>query len=114
MRCGKLASVVDHIKPHRGNQDLFWDKSNHAALCRHCHNSYKQKLEKSGRNVVEYAETVTMDDGEVLTRAWHIKHPSDEPNVLFYKEDKYLLPIRPGDLDETQEQDETLSEGVKH
>lgn len=47
--CGKIASVVDHIKPHRGDQDLFWDKSNYAAMCQHCHNSYKQRLEKSGR-----------------------------------------------------------------
>jgi 5-methylcytosine-specific restriction endonuclease McrA len=49
VKCGKVASVVDHIKAHRGDQALFWDKENHAALCRHCHNSYKQKLEKSGR-----------------------------------------------------------------
>jgi 5-methylcytosine-specific restriction endonuclease McrA len=49
VKCGKVASVVDHVKPHRGDQTLFWDKENHAALCRHCHNSYKQRLEKSGR-----------------------------------------------------------------
>ena len=49
VKCGKVASVVDHIKPYRGDQTLFWDKENHASLCRHCHNSYKQRLEKSGR-----------------------------------------------------------------
>ena len=42
------ATVVDHIKPHRGDQDLFWDRSNWQALCKICHDSHKQRLEKSG------------------------------------------------------------------
>ena len=33
------ASVVDHIKPHKGDQALFWDESNWQALCKHCHDS---------------------------------------------------------------------------
>ena len=32
------ATVVDHIVPHRGDQKLFWDKSNWQSLCRHHHN----------------------------------------------------------------------------
>ena len=43
-----LAKVVDHIQKHEGNQALFWDSDNHQALCKHCHDSYKQTLEKSG------------------------------------------------------------------
>lgn len=31
------ATVVDHIKPHRGNMELFWDKSNWQPLCKKCH-----------------------------------------------------------------------------
>ena len=31
------ASVVDHITPHRGDQDLFWDTDNWQALCKPCH-----------------------------------------------------------------------------
>ena len=31
------ATVVDHIKPHRGDQTLFWDKNNWQALCKHHH-----------------------------------------------------------------------------
>lgn len=42
------ASVVDHIKPHKGDRKLFWDTDNHQALCKHCHDSIKQRLEKSG------------------------------------------------------------------
>lgn len=33
------ANVVDHIVDHRGNQDLFWDKANHQALCQPCHSA---------------------------------------------------------------------------
>ena len=43
-----LATVVDHIQKHEGDTTLFWDESNHQALCKHCHDSYKQTLEKSG------------------------------------------------------------------
>lgn len=42
------ATVVDHIVPHRGDQKLFWDTSNWQALCKQCHDSDKQRLEKSG------------------------------------------------------------------
>lgn len=31
------ATVVDHIKPHRGNQSLFWDRNNWQPLCKHHH-----------------------------------------------------------------------------
>lgn len=31
------ATVVDHIKPHRGDKVLFWDESNWQALCKSCH-----------------------------------------------------------------------------
>lgn len=56
------ATVVDHIKPHRlgfalesgdaaaisAARKLFWDRSNWQSLCKLCHDSYKQRLEKSG------------------------------------------------------------------
>ncbi|TVO75127.1 HNH endonuclease signature motif containing protein [Sedimenticola selenatireducens] len=42
------SAVVDHINPHRGNLELFWDKSNWQALCKQCHDRHKQRLEKSG------------------------------------------------------------------
>jgi 5-methylcytosine-specific restriction protein A len=29
--------VVDHIVPHRGREQLFWDESNWQALCKACH-----------------------------------------------------------------------------
>src|SRR5688572_18837870 len=32
------AFAVDHITPHRGNQQLFWDHTNHQSLCESHHN----------------------------------------------------------------------------
>lgn len=31
------ATVVDHIIPHRGNRELFWNRDNWQALCKQCH-----------------------------------------------------------------------------
>lgn len=42
------ATVVDHVIPHRGDSKLFWDSGNWQSLCKHCHDSHKQRLEKSG------------------------------------------------------------------
>lgn len=41
-RCARLgmvtvATVVDHIIPHRGDPILFWLPSNHQPLCKVCH-----------------------------------------------------------------------------
>lgn len=41
------ATVLDHIKPHRGDDALFWDESNWQGLCAHCHSSAKQREEKN-------------------------------------------------------------------
>lgn len=45
------AEVVDHKIPHRGDSKLFWDVDNWQALCKRCHDSTKQKMEKSGQVV---------------------------------------------------------------
>ena len=31
------ATVVDHVKPHKGDYKLFWNPANHQALCKECH-----------------------------------------------------------------------------
>jgi len=31
------ATVVDHIIPHRGNENLMWDEGNWQSLCKRCH-----------------------------------------------------------------------------
>lgn len=43
--CGKPANIVDHIRPHRGNWKIFWDRSNWQPLCVTCHSKHKQRAE---------------------------------------------------------------------
>ncbi|WJR76008.1 HNH endonuclease [Bradyrhizobium sp. NP1] len=45
--CGRIADVVDHKVPHRGDMKLFWDRSNWQPLASSpCHSSRKQSLER--------------------------------------------------------------------
>jgi 5-methylcytosine-specific restriction endonuclease McrA len=46
VRCQRAATVVDHVKAHRGDQALFWDSSNWQPLCAPCHNGAKQREER--------------------------------------------------------------------
>lgn len=49
--CGAKAVLVDHIRPHRGDSNLFWQRENWQALCVRCHSSRKQSEEhRSGSN----------------------------------------------------------------
>lgn len=41
------AKVTDHIVPHRGDEGLFWDRTNWQPLCKPCHD------EKSGKEAHE-------------------------------------------------------------
>lgn len=50
------ASIVDHIIPHKGDGAIFHDPDNLQSLCKRCHDSVKQRLEKGG--------TVTEFDNE--------------------------------------------------
>lgn len=40
------ATVVDHITPHRGDADLFWDEANWQALCSPHHDGDKRREER--------------------------------------------------------------------
>ncbi|MCA1286258.1 HNH endonuclease [Salipiger bermudensis] len=43
--CGASATIVDHVKAHRGDMELFWEWSNWQPLCKRCHDQAKQRLE---------------------------------------------------------------------
>lgn len=45
------ADVVDHVRPHKGDLRLFWDRDNLQSLCASCHDKTKQKQEK-GQEVI--------------------------------------------------------------
>ncbi|MBB3523095.1 HNH endonuclease [Rhizobium sp. BK456] len=47
------AEVVDHIKSHKGDLELFYDSLNLQSLCKHCHDSAKQMIDR-GKKVVTY------------------------------------------------------------
>lgn len=38
--------VGDHIKPHRGDETLFWDENNIQCVCKRCHDGEKQRQER--------------------------------------------------------------------
>ena len=42
------SEVTDHVVPHRGDPAVFWDVSNLQPLCRSCHDSRKQRIERRG------------------------------------------------------------------
>ena len=44
----EAATVVDHIKPHKGNPSLFYNEANLQPLCKPCHDSHKKRQEQGG------------------------------------------------------------------
>ena len=60
--------LVDHIKPHKGDLNLFWDQDNWQPLCKSCHDRDKQSEERRGYSL-------QLDDS-----GWPIdpKHPSNQ------------------------------------
>ncbi|WP_323784771.1 HNH endonuclease signature motif containing protein [Thalassovita sp.] len=59
--CGASATVVDHIKAHRGDERLFWDRTNWQPLCAPCHNRHKQRQERAPSET-PFTTTTTMID----------------------------------------------------
>ena len=55
------ATVVDHIIPHRGDENLFWERDNWQSLCKLHHDSDKQVFEKSGEKLTKFTS-----DGKVV------------------------------------------------
>ncbi|MFR9807077.1 hypothetical protein ACL02T_32990 [Pseudonocardia sp. RS010] len=49
--CGEASSVADHIKPHRGDEQLAFERSNLQGLCSH-HHGVKTASETFGRRRV--------------------------------------------------------------
>ena len=55
------AEVVDHIIPHKGDQELFWNESNWQPLCFSHHNGEKAEIEWRHKAMAKFD-----DDGRVL------------------------------------------------
>ncbi len=63
------ATVVDHIIPHRGDHDLFFDADNLQSLCKAHHDATKQREDIRG-----YSDAVGLD-------GWPLddQHPANLP-----------------------------------
>jgi 5-methylcytosine-specific restriction enzyme A len=44
------ATMVDHVVPHKGNPDVFWNKADWQSLCDWCHKAIKASVEYSWLN----------------------------------------------------------------
>lgn len=50
----RVATVVDHIKPHKGDTALFWDSQNNwQPLCKPHHDRDKQRFERGSTQKID-------------------------------------------------------------
>ena len=47
------SELTDHLYPHKGDQDLFWNKRYWIASCTECHAGFKQRTERRGRSAID-------------------------------------------------------------
>ncbi len=47
--CGRVATIVHHKIPHKGDRRLFWSRSNWQPVCQPCHDGPLQRQEKRGQ-----------------------------------------------------------------
>jgi 5-methylcytosine-specific restriction enzyme A len=67
----RLATVVDHVKPHRGDWNLF-RLGELQSLCAPCHNSRKQLVEQRGYDLAVDADGWPTDP----------QHPANSPKQM--------------------------------
>lgn len=56
------ATEVDHIRPHKGDMVLFWNRNNWQSLCSRCHKR-KTVREDGGFGMKQKADDVRIDRG---------------------------------------------------
>lgn len=68
------ADVVDHIRPHKGNIELFYDPTNLQSLCKHMHDTICQQMELG-----TYKQAIGLDgwhqDNDYLQKIYKAKKP---------------------------------------
>lgn len=62
-RVGRLtpSTEVDHIIAHKGNNDLFWSRSNWRAICKVCHNAKTGRIDGgfgNARKIASYGHGI--------------------------------------------------------
>ena len=66
VHCGDYATEVDHIIPHKGDMELFWDRGNWQSLC-HIDHSRKTGREQAGHGAGRY-DTQALDRSDMERR----------------------------------------------
>lgn len=74
--CGKPATEVDHIIPHKGDLKLFWDVENWQSLCHECHSR------KTFREVSESWKTMRKNKKPEKLEGIQ---PGDDMNIFYIK-----------------------------
>lgn len=72
--CGRPATDTDHIRPHKGDYNLFWDVSNWQPLCHECH---ARKTYQENREAYR--------DRERKRKEEKIKNQHDGMNIYYIK-----------------------------
>lgn len=68
------ARLVDHVEPHKGDRDLFWDEANWQASCQWHHDVVKQLLERMWQAGEIGADDLRLD-GAVAMRLTRARDP---------------------------------------
>ena len=55
--CGDKSEVVHHVIPPRGNEELFFDKTNLSAVCKRCHDTVLTPKEIKERKNLKKSNT---------------------------------------------------------
>lgn len=50
--CKTFATIADHVVAHKGDAKLFWDTENLQSLCKLCHDSIKQSMERNNKPAI--------------------------------------------------------------
>jgi 5-methylcytosine-specific restriction protein A len=62
------ATVVDHIKEHKGDYDLFWDAKNWQSLCASCHSGIKRTQDNYGYSQAADENGIPLDVNHPWTK----------------------------------------------
>ena len=84
--CGKVATVVDHLVPHKGDRVWFEKDGNHLALCQTCHNIVTGKFDYKYRpgDSIE-PKTKWMNEERARNEILQARN-FNRPKVLKYRE----------------------------
>lgn len=82
--------VADHVKPHQGNDQLFWDRGNIQCVCAPCHNSRKQAIERADKKAALYpswlqpsAIPLTIVCGPPASgKSWYVKQHAGKGDLI--------------------------------